>query len=122
MPSQPRPEEWPGGQDPAHAEPERGSPSPTPGKQPDDGPEDRRAEAVKRLEKKRGWTSAMVAYVVVNAFLIGIWASTGRGYFWPGWVLGGWGIGMVLSFWDTFVRRPIGEAEIAAEMRRRDSG
>ena len=29
----------------------------------------------------------MVAYVVVNVFLIGTWLVTGMGYFWPGWVL-----------------------------------
>jgi len=99
-----------------------GSPSPDSGGGPvpvSDPEGDRRAEAVKRLEKKRGWTSALVAYVVVNAFLVGIWATTGRGYFWPGWVLGGWGIGMVLGFWDAFVRRPIGESDIQAEMQRR---
>jgi 2TM domain len=77
-----------------------------------------RSEAVKRLEKKRGWTSGMFAYVVVNLFLVGIWAVTGRGYFWPGWVLGGWGIGMVLGFWDAYIRRPISEVDIATEMRR----
>lgn len=78
-----------------------------------------RREAVRRLEKKRAWTASFAAYVVVNAFFVGIWAVTGRGYFWPGWVLGGWGIGEVLSFWDAFVRRPITEEEIQAEMRRR---
>ncbi len=79
----------------------------------------RRADAIKRLEKKRAWASAMVAYVVVNAFLIGIWATSGRGDFWPGWVLGGWGVGMVLSYWEAYVRRPISEADIEAEARRR---
>lgn len=78
----------------------------------------RRAEAIQRLQKKRGWMSGFVAYVVVNAFLVGIWATTGRGYFWPGWVLGGWGVGMVLSFWDIYVRRPISESDIAEELRR----
>lgn len=78
-----------------------------------------RSEAVKRLEKKRGWQAAMVAYVVVNAFFVGIWALTGRGYFWPAWVIGGWGLGMVLSFWDIYVRRPITEEDIEAELRRR---
>ena len=34
------------------------------------------------------------AYVVINAFLIGVWAVTGAGYFWPGWVLAGWGVGL----------------------------
>ena len=77
-----------------------------------------RLAAVRRLEKRRGWTASFLAYVVVNTFLVCIWAVTGRGYFWPGSVLGGWGIGEVLGFWDAFVRRPITEAEIDAEMRR----
>jgi class 3 adenylate cyclase len=33
-------------------------------------------------------------YVVVNVMLIGIWAATGGGYFWPIWPLLGWGIGL----------------------------
>lgn len=82
--------------------------------------ERRRDEARKILEeKKRGWQSAMVAYVVVNAFLVGIWAMTGGGYFWPAWPLGGWGLAMVLSFWDIYVRKPITEEDIDAELRRR---
>lgn len=31
-------------------------------------------------------------YVMVNVLLIGIWAASGGGYFWPVWVLLGWGI------------------------------
>jgi hypothetical protein len=78
-----------------------------------------RADAVRTLEKKRGWQAGMVAYVVVNAFLVGIWFMTGRGYFWPAWVLGGWGLGMALSFWDLYLRRPITEEDIEAELHRR---
>ena len=33
-------------------------------------------------------------YAVVNLALIGIWAATGAGYFWPIWPLLGWGIGL----------------------------
>ena len=47
------------------------------------GPDPDRLEARKRLEARRGFTSNAVAYVVINAFLIGIWALTGAGYFWP---------------------------------------
>lgn len=32
------------------------------------------------------------SYLVVNAVLVAIWWFTGRHYFWPGWVLGLWGI------------------------------
>jgi hypothetical protein len=60
-----------------------------------------------------------VAYVVVNAFLVGIWAVTGRGYFWPAWPIGAWGLGMALSFWDLYLRRPITEKDIQAELQRR---
>ena len=77
-----------------------------------------RVEARKRLEARRGFMSNAVAYVVINAFLIGIWAFTGAGYFWPAWVLAAWGAGLVLHAWDVFVRQPITEADIDDELRR----
>jgi hypothetical protein len=80
-------------------------------------PVDVRVEARKRLEKKRGLQGGAVAYVVVNAFLVGVWWVTGAGYFWPGWVLAGWGIGMVLGLWD-YLRRPVTEADVDDEVRR----
>ena len=52
--------------------------------------EELRELAVKRLKEKREFWQHLVAYVVVNAALIGIWALGGGGYFWPGWVLFGW--------------------------------
>jgi class 3 adenylate cyclase len=33
-------------------------------------------------------------YVLVNLMLIGIWAASGAGYFWPIWPILGWGIGV----------------------------
>jgi class 3 adenylate cyclase len=33
-------------------------------------------------------------YAVVNVLLIGIWAASGGGYFWPVWPILGWGIGL----------------------------
>ena len=77
-----------------------------------------REEARKRLQERRDFGSHVVAYVVINAFLIGVWAFTGAGYFWPAWVLAGWGIGLVLHAWNVFFRHPITEAEIDAELRR----
>ena len=37
----------------------------------------------------------LVAFVLVNLLLIGIWAATGAGYFWPIWPLLGWGVGVL---------------------------
>ena len=80
--------------------------------------EELREKARERLESRRQFWQHLVSYVVVNAGLIGIWAVTGGGYFWPGWVLFAWGIGLVLHAWTTFFERPIDEADIDREIRR----
>ncbi|MGZ4690656.1 MAG: 2TM domain-containing protein [Acidimicrobiia bacterium] len=79
---------------------------------------DLRVQARKRLQKRRDFTAHVVTYVVVNAMLIGIWAISGAGYFWPAWVLLGWGVGLVLNAWDVFFRRGITEADIDRELER----
>jgi hypothetical protein len=83
-----------------------------------DGPLSERAQARKRLESRRDFGSHVVAFIVINAFLMGAWAITGAGYFWPVWVLAGWGAGLAMHAWDVFLRRPVDEAEIDAELRR----
>ena len=77
-----------------------------------------RERARKRLEAKRDLLNHVVAYVVVNSFLVLMWAFTGAGYFWPMWVIGGWGVGLVFHVWDTFYRRPITDADIDKELQR----
>jgi hypothetical protein len=77
------------------------------------------ARARKRVTDRREFGSHVVAYVVVNMFLVLVWAVTGGGYFWPAWVLGPWGIGLVLHAWDVFGRRPVTDADVQAELQRR---
>jgi hypothetical protein len=77
-----------------------------------------RQEAVRSLRKKRDFRSHVVAYVLVNALLVGIWAATGADFFWPVFPIAGWGIGLAFNAWDVYGRRPISEAEIEAEQRR----
>lgn len=36
----------------------------------------------------------LTSYALVNVLLIGLWAAGGGGYFWPVWVILGWGIGL----------------------------
>ena len=39
----------------------------------------------------------VTAFICVNILLIGIYLATGRGnYFWPIWVISGWGIGLLM--------------------------
>lgn len=81
----------------------------------------KRDVARRRIEARRKLVSDVVAYLVINAFFIGIWAVTGRGYFWPGWVLAGWGIFLALHIFEV-VRRDITDADIDAELRRHPNG
>jgi 2TM domain len=81
-------------------------------------PADERDAARRRVQARRDFGSHLVAYVVVNAFLVGVWAITGAGYFWPIWVIGGWGVGLVLHAWEVFWRRPVTETDIDDELRR----
>ena len=78
----------------------------------------RREAAIQRVKAKRDFTTHVAAYVIVNAGLVGIWALSGAGYFWPLWPILGWGIGLALNAWTVFVQRPITEEDIRSEMRR----
>ncbi len=83
-----------------------------------------REQAVRQLRRRQEFWRHVVVYVVVNAFLIAIWYFVaGRGYFWPGWILLGWGIALALNAWDVYGRRGITEDQIRREMdRQRTSG
>jgi hypothetical protein len=83
--------------------------------------EELRTLAVKRLKKKSDFRGHVVVYVLVNTFLVVIWAMSGAGYFWPAFVLGGWGIGLVANAWDVYGRSDVWtEDQIHDEMRRLD--
>ena len=77
-----------------------------------------RAEARTYIEARRGFASHVVTYLVINGFLLFLWAFTTAGYFWPGWVMAGWGVALLLHAWDAFVRHSVTEADIDAELRR----
>lgn len=78
-----------------------------------------RAEAVRRLEAKRAQRGSALAYVAINALLVGVWAVTGGGAFWPIWPLLGWGIGLGAKAWNSYGRRPLRESAIQRELSLR---
>ena len=75
-----------------------------------------REAAVKRVKAKRDFKTHVVAYVLVNAMFVVIWAVSGRGYFWPIWIIAGWGIGLAMNAWSVYFEKPISEDEIRREM------
>lgn len=85
---------------------------------PHDAADERREAARRRLEGKRKFYADVAAYVVINAFLVVVWAIGDRGSFWPGWVMAGWGVLLLLDAARVYLRRPVTEADIDEEMRR----
>ena len=83
--------------------------------------QERRDAATKRIKAKRRFTNNLVGYVVINAFLVGVWALTGGGSFWPVWGLLGGGVLLALFGWSAYRRtKAISDEEIRREMG--DSG
>jgi hypothetical protein len=77
--------------------------------------------AITRLRRKRGFQAQLVSYLVINAFLWGIWYFTkgdGNSGVWPAWVTVGWGIGLAFSAWHAYGVKPITEDDVQREMER----
>jgi 2TM domain len=77
-----------------------------------------RERALLHLKKKHEFRAHLLSFVLVNGFLILIWATvTDAGFFWPAFPLVGWGIGLIFHAWDVYGSEP-SEADIAKEMER----
>ena len=74
--------------------------------------------ALERIQKKREFHAHLLAYVLVNAMLVGIWAVSGSSFFWPVFPIMGWGIGIGFHAWDVYRRPEATEAQIEREMQR----
>jgi hypothetical protein len=89
--------------------------------QPSPGPSDRslRDRALERIKKKQEFHVHLLAYVLVNAFLVVIWAVSGTdNFFWPIFSLLGWGIGLAFHAWDAYRENEPTEEQIQREMDR----
>ena len=81
-------------------------------------PMNARDAAYRRLKARGDFWAHLVTYVVFNGAMVVVWYVTGHGYFWPGWLLGLWGAGLVMHAWDVWIRRPITEEDIRRELDR----
>ena len=82
--------------------------------------DDAREIALKRLKAKRAFRSLLLTAAGVVALMIVIWALSGGGYFWPIWVVFGFGIALVTTGWQAYGRTsaPITEDDIQSEMEK----
>ena len=53
-----------------------------------------RQRAEKRVQDRIHLLQHIGSYVIINAFLVFVWALSGAGYPWFLWVMAGWGIGL----------------------------
>jgi hypothetical protein len=80
-----------------------------------------RDRAVTQLKKRRDFYGHLLVYVLVNTFLVVIWAIVdAHGFFWPVFPIVGWGIGVVMNAWDVYWRPPITEDDVQREIERED--
>lgn len=78
-----------------------------------------RERAVRRLKKRRDFFTHLLVYVLVNVFLVAIWAATSSGgFFWPIFPIVGWGIGVVMNAWDVWRPEEFSDEQIAREIQR----
>jgi hypothetical protein len=78
---------------------------------------DLREQAITELRKRRELGGHVLAFVMVNTFMVVIWYLTGAGFFWPAFLIFGWGIGVIFHVWDVLSPAP-SEAAIRSAMNR----
>ena len=81
-------------------------------------PTNARESAIGRLKSRRDFGTHVITYLVFSAAFVAVWYLTGAGYFWPGWIIGLWGAGLLVHAWDVWGRRPISEGDIRREIER----
>ncbi len=81
--------------------------------------DEKREAAIRRLKARRGFWSHAFLYAAVNVLLVIVWYIQGGRYFWPGWAMAGWGIGLAMHGWSVFAESEITEDQIQREMQRR---
>jgi 2TM domain len=75
-----------------------------------------RARATVRVKSRRNFFRHLAVYAAVNALLVTIWALGSRGFFWPIFVIVGWGILVVANASHVFGKDD--EARVRNEMDR----
>ncbi len=85
-------------------------------------PEVLREQALRRLTKRREFTTHAVVFTLVNLAVWGIWAviaaTSGSSWPWPLFMTLFWGIGLAMNAWDVYFRTPITEQELRREIDR----
>ena len=78
-----------------------------------------RTIATKRLKAKNDFYNYLFVWLGVSILVTGVWALSGMGYFWPGWVIGGMGVAALFQAIGVFgTRGVITDSAIDREVER----
>jgi len=77
---------------------------------------DRREVASARLRARRNFANQVVAYLGVNVALLVVWLLGGGGFYWPVFVMLGWGAALAAQAWSRFGATPITEGDVEREV------
>jgi len=81
-----------------------------------------RRQALGQLRKRRDFYNHLLAYGVCNLMFVLIWAAMGRwqfhNFFWPIFLIAGWGMGLIFHAVDVFSRQQPTEQQIQREINR----
>ncbi|MEL6408038.1 MAG: protein kinase [Chloroflexota bacterium] len=77
-----------------------------------------RRRVMKRLEVRQEFVGHLATYLMVNAFLVGIWFFTGAGFFWPFFPIFFWGMSVVAQGVEYYNKYGPGAAEREERIRR----
>jgi len=64
-------------------------------------------KAEEKVKAKRGFRAHIITYICVNLGLVILFFLKDKGgYFWPGWGMAGWGLGLLAHELSIYVRLP----------------
>ncbi len=63
---------------------------------------ERQARARRTAEARYGFRWNLAWYVIIDVLLVGVWFYNGHGFFWPAFVIVGWGIGVAANYWVAY--------------------
>jgi hypothetical protein len=63
---------------------------------------EKRRRAREVAEARYGFRWHLPIYILVNGFLIVVWAISGLGFFWPIFPLVFWGMGLFAHYWGAY--------------------
>lgn len=84
----------------------------------DEALDPRRALAIKRIQEKHSFWVHAFTYLVVNAMIVLVWLMTGVGFFWPIFIIGFWGMGVVIHGYNAYRGSVYTEEEVQRELER----